>query len=309
MSIVNEPARPQNIARGITLIVATAFVISIQDVLFKLFSTQLSLWQIFTVRALLAFPLILALAWVRGIQRSILVDAMRKWTLLRSLFLTLMIVAFYSAIPFLSLSTIGAANYIAPILIALLSAYIISEPVGMRGWLAVFVGFVGVIILLQPGTDAFSLWAVLPVIGACFYALSHVTTRAKCQSIPLATMALSLNMVMLVVGLVLSGILLFWQPSEELVRSYPNVFGNWSPISTLEWFFLGLLAILVVVIGMMLASAYQTAPPSIVATFEYSYLVFVAMWDLLFFDTSPSGSTILGMLLIIGAGLMVLRRR
>lgn len=308
MSIVDAQTRPQNVARGVTLIVATAFTISSQDVVFKFFSSELTLWQIFALRALLTLPLFFALGWVQGMRGSVLVDALRKWPLLRSLFMTLTFMAFYGAIPFLSLSTLGAANYIAPIFITLLSAYVISEPVGVRGWIAVFVGFAGVIILLQPGTDAFSPWALLPVMGASFYALSHIISRTKCQTVPPITMALSVNLMMLAAGLIMSGILLIWQPGEELVRAYPNIFGSWSPVGVSEWFVLGLLAVAAVAIAMMLAGAYQAAPPSTVATFEYSYLVFVVIWDLLFFDTSPSGATVLGMLMIIGAGLMVLRR-
>ena len=309
MSIDNLQARPQHIALGITLIVAAMFVTSLQDVVYKIFSSELTLWQIFTLRGLLALPLLFALAWARGIRSRDLVEALRKWTLLRSLFMTLCFLAFYSAIPFLSLSTVGAANYIAPIFVTLLSAYVIGEPVGRLGWVAVFIGFSGVIILLQPGTDAFSPWAILPVMGAVFYALSHITTRTKCLSVPLPVMALSLNIVMLVAGLIMSGIILFWQPNELLVRANPYLLGPWSSVDTSEWLILGLLAIFTVVIGMGIAGAYQSAPPSLVATFEYSYLVFVAMWDYFFFSSLPNGATIPGMLLIIGAGLLVLYRR
>ena len=308
MSIATIQARPSHIARGVLLIVVAMFITSVQDVVFKLFSNELTLWQIFTLRGLLALPLLFTLAWMRGIRGNILVEALQKWTLLRSLFMTLCFLAFYAAIPFLSLSTVGAANYIAPIFVTLMSAYIISEPVGRLGWIAVITGFAGVILLLQPGTDAFSPWAVLPVIGAGFYALSHITTRAKCLFIPLPIMALSLNIVMLAAGVIASVILIVLQPAEELIRAYPSLLGNWSAVDTSQWLILGLLAIFTVVIGMGIAGAYQTAPPSIVATFEYSYLVFVAFWDYLVFAASPSGVTIIGMLLIIGAGLMVLRR-
>lgn len=309
MNIADAQARPQNIARGVTLIVATTFTISSQDVVFKFFSAEISLWQIFTVRALLAFPLLFALAWWQGLHKSVLVNALQKWPLLRSLFLTLTFMAFYAAIPFLSLSTVGAANYIAPIFVTLLSAYVISEPVGLRGWIAVFIGFAGVLILLQPGTDAFSPWAVLPVIGAGFYALAHITTRTRCHSVPLPIMAMSLNIVMLTAGLVMSGLLLVWQPGETLAHAYPNVFGDWSYLGISDWLILGLLSVFVVAIGIMLAGAYQAAPPSTVATFEYSYLVFAALWDLFFFATSPNSATIIGMVMIVGAGLMVLRQR
>lgn len=309
MAGVQADERSQNIARGVVLIVATGFVISCHDVIFKLFGGSLSLWQVFSVRAALAFPLFFALAWWQGRHSTILGVALQKWLLVRAMLLTLSFMAFYAAIPFLSLSTVGAGIYIAPIFVTLLSAYVIAEPVGARGWIAVLVGFAGVFILLQPGTDAFSPWALVPLVGAFFYALAHITTRAKCQTVPLIAMALSVNIVMLVAGLIMSVVVMLWQPDAELVRAYPNIVGNWSPISPFEWLVLGVLAILIVLIGIMVAGAYQSAPPSIIATFEYSYLVFVAMWDIVVFGISPSSTTILGMVLIVGAGLLALRRR
>lgn len=283
-------------------------VTSIQDVVFKLFSNELTLWQIFALRGLLAVPLLMGLSWVQGIRGGVLTDALKMWPLIRAFFLTLLFVAFYAAVPFVSLSTLGAGTYIAPIFVTLLSAYAISEAVGRRGWTAVFIGFAGVILLLQPGTDAFSLWAALPVVGALFYALAHIITRTKCQSVPVATLALALKLVMMSTGLVVSGVLLVWRPGSGLDQSYPYIFGNWSAVGPSEWLILGILAVLAVVIGMGIAGAYQTAPPSIIATFEYSYLVFAAIWDYFFFAMAPNSVTVLGIFLIIGAGLLVLRQ-
>lgn len=309
MSKGDELARPQRVIRGVSFIVAAMFVTSVQDVIFKFFSNELTLGQIFALRGLLALPLLIALAWIAGLRGGVLADALEKWTLLRSLFMTLCFLAFYTAIPFLSLSTVGAANFIAPIFVTLLTAYVVGESVGIRRWIGVFMGFAGVLVLLQPGTDAFSPMAILPLFGALFYALSHITTRTKCQSVPLPTMALTLNLVMLTAGLIVSGVVMIWQPGDDLVRAYPSVLGGWVAPSFTEWLVLGLLAVLAIVISSGIAGAYQIASPPIIATFEYSYLVFVALWDILFFDTTPSAMTLLGMVLIIGAGLKVIRRR
>jgi drug/metabolite transporter (DMT)-like permease len=302
-------ARPQNVARGVSLILAAALTISIQDVVFKLFSGELTLWQIFALRGALAIPLLLALCWIRGVQRGVVRAAFEKWSLLRAAFITTTFLAFYAAIPFLSLSTVGAANYVAPIFVTLLSAYAIREAVGPLGWLAVFLGFAGVLVLLQPGTDAFSLWALLPIVGAAFYALAHITTRVKCQNIPVAALALSQNIVMVLAGVTVSLLLLWLKPQGGLFEDYPYLFGLWSDVDLTDWLVLALLAGFTIVIGMMLAGAYQAAPPSIVATFEYSYLVFVAGWDILFFDIAPAITSITGMVLIVVAGLLVLRRK
>ncbi|WP_162933034.1 DMT family transporter [Roseovarius sp. EL26] len=309
MSFTDTSSRPQNLSRGVILVIAAAFTISLQDVAIKLFSTQLTLWQIFFLRGMLMLPLLFALARMQGLHRVLLRLALEKWVLIRSLCLTSTFLAFYAALPFLNLSTVGAANYVAPIFVTLLSAYVIAEPVGPRGWLAVFIGFLGVILLLQPGTDAFSFWAVLPLIGAAFYAMAHITTRVKCHDVPLSAVALSLNLVMMAAGGLGSLIIKFTTPPDTLIHSYPYIFGNWGSLGITEWQILFFLACVSLVIYMLLAGAYQAAPPSKVATFEYTYLIFVMIWDYFFFALLPNALSLFGMALIVGAGLMVLRKQ
>lgn len=297
---------PQDVARGIALIIGAMFVTSVQDVVFKVFSNSLPLGQIFALRAFLAIPMLMALAWAQGLRLGVWRQAISTWTLTRAVFVTLLFLAFYGAIPFVSLSVLGAGTYTAPIFVALLSAVFISEPIRRHGWIAVFVGFAGVLILLQPGTDTFSPWTTLPVLGAVFYAMAHVITRLKCQEVPLVAMALSLKLVMMVAGLAITGAVLLWEPDAAIVAANPYLFAEWQPVGIWGWAILGLLAVLTVVIGLGIAGAYKAAAPSTVATFEYSYLIFAAIWDVAFFQTHPSGASVIGMLLIVGAGVMVL---
>ncbi len=308
MDAAAAQARPQRVAFGVTLIIAAVFGMSVQDALFKLFSADMSLWQIFTLRGLLALPLFFLLALVLRPKRNILIGALRKWPLVRSLLMTVMFMAFYAAMPFLNLSTVATGIYTAPIFVTLLSAFVVGEPVGARGWVAIAIGFLGVLVILQPGTDAFSLWAMLPLFGGFSYALANIVTRTRCQHVPLPEMSLSLNLMMLLAGVVLSLCLLIWQPVGGLASAFPYLFDGWTTLGPLQWLVLALLAVFVVVIGMGLAGAYQSAPSSLIATFDYSYLVFAALWDLLIFSTVPTATTALGIILIMGAGLLVLRR-
>lgn len=300
--------RPQNILFGVLLIILTALTISVQDVVFKLFSSQLTLWQIFALRGLLAVPMLVAISWLRGVNKVVLRAAFSFWPMLRATFITTTFLAYYGAIPFLSLSTVGAANYIAPIFVALLSAYALKEPVRPLGWLGVLLGFAGVVVLLQPGTDAFSPWVVLPVIGAAFYSLVHITTRAKCHDTPLAALALSQNFVMMLAGFGVSLAIILLPPSAADMSAYPYIFAHWAEVGPQEWATLSLLAGFAIILGMMLAGAYQAAPPAIIATFEYSYLIFVALWDVLIFGIVPTVVSVSGIVLIVAAGLLVLRR-
>ncbi len=298
-----------NIIHGVILIIVAALCISLQDVVFKTFSNALTLWQIFALRGVLAVSMLVAISWQRGEPRAIIRAAFTRWSMLRAVFITTTFLAFYAAIPFLSLSTIGAANYIAPIFVALLSAFALKKAIGIFGWLGVVLGFIGVVILLQPGTDAFSLWVLLPVVGAAFYAVAHIVTGTKCVQTPALALTLSLNTVMLLAGLSGSLLLIIVPPQNGLAEAYPYIFGTWAALRLTDWLVIALLAGFTIVIGVLLARAYQVAPPAIVSTFEYSYLVFVALWDIIFFGIAPTFTSIAGMLLIVVAGLLVLRRK
>ena len=80
----DEQTRPQNTVRGISFIVGAMFVTSMQDVIFKFVSSDLTLGQIFALRGMMAMPLLFGLAWMAGIRGGVLADALKPWTLLRS---------------------------------------------------------------------------------------------------------------------------------------------------------------------------------------------------------------------------------
>jgi len=301
-------ARAQNISFGIAMIVATALTISLQDVVFKLFSSELTLAQIFTLRGMIAVPALILIALGRGQLREVVRSALRPWSVIRGFCLTMTFLVFYAAIPFLSLSTLGAANYTAPIFVALLAALFLSERVRPVGWIGVLLGFAGVLVLLRPGSEAFSLFALLPVISALFYATAHVLTRSRCGDEPVVGLALALNAIMTVAGLLISVLWALGFAPEGLAEQYPYLFGQWAAVSGTDWLFLLVLAAFTISIAMMTAAAYQSAPPATIATFEYSYLVFVALWDILFFALAPTAFTLAGMAMIAAAGLLVMRR-
>jgi drug/metabolite transporter (DMT)-like permease len=306
--VVTEQQRPDRTSFGVTLVVIAVFLMSIQDTLIKHFSADVSLWQLFTLRGSFAVPLLIVAAIATGRRREIWSGAIQKWSMMRSALLVLMLAGMYASLPFLSLSVVAAGIYTGPVFVTLLSAYAINEPVGARGWFAIALGFTGVLVILQPGTDAFSYWTLVPVFGGFLYASSNIITRSKCQSVTPAALSLSLQMGFLLAGVGLSAAILWWTPSAALTNTAPFILSAWSSISTTEWLLFAGLAVFAIAVSMSLAGAYQNARPSVVATFDYSYLVFVALWDYLIFATAPSGSTTLGITLIVLSGLLVLRR-
>jgi drug/metabolite transporter (DMT)-like permease len=295
--------RPEKVALGVVTIVATVFAMSFADAVVKYVSAELPLWQIFVMRSLVAIPLLVALPLF---GRPVPVRPKSQfWTFLRGLLLVMMYIAIYAAAPVLSLSVIAAAFYTGPLFIALLSALLIGEKVGPRRWTAIAVGFAGVLVILRPGTETFSALMLIPVVAALFYALAAIITRTKCIEETPVVLALALNFALLAVGAIATAGIALWQPAASDAAAYPFLLGSWVAMGSREWGIIGFLAVLMVAIGIGLAKAYQSAPPAIIATFDYSYLVFAALWSFAIFAEAPDAATIIGMLLIAGAGLLV----
>ena len=297
-----EASRPQQTALGIVIILASVTTMAFADAVVKLVSADITVWQVFVARSLFAIPILAVLLLATGVGLKL---RAAKWTLVRSTLLLLTWLALYASLPVLSLSVAAVAVYTNPIMIALLSAAVIGEPVTARQWGGVTIGFLGVISILKPGTDAFSWFTLLPLLGAGFYALAMVLTRSKCQEEAPLTLALSLHCAFLVVGAMAVLILALIGLEPEKAASFPFLLGGWAPMGLTQWGLMALIGGLSAAYFMGVARAYQIAAPPIIATFDYAYLVSAALWGFVFFAETPDLLTVCGMVLITVAGLLV----
>lgn len=309
MSEAPVGGRADSVGIGAALIVAAVFLMSLQDALVKLASGGMPLWQLWVLRAAIALPVLAALGLVWRKSPATFSGALGRWTMLRAALLVAMYGLLYAAIPVLDLSTIGAGFYTGPLFIAVLSAPLADEPVGLRRWLAVAAGFAGVVVMLRPGSGAFTVMALLPVASGLCYALAALVTRRRCRDAPPLALALGLNLALAAAGIAAGLALERWPPDATRVSAHPFLFGPWLAPGPAEWGLAAMLAFLIVAIGVTLAAAYQAAPPAIVAAFDYSYLAFAALWGWALFTETPDAATLAGMALIAGAGLATVRHR
>jgi drug/metabolite transporter (DMT)-like permease len=300
----HKTLRPENTTLGITLIVGSVFLMTLADALVKLVSADITLWQIYVTRSLISIPVLAVIMLWRG---SGLWPKAAGWAYLRAALLVLMWIAYYASLPLLSLSVAAVALYTSPLLIALLSARLIGEPVGPRRWIALLIGFVGVLTILQPGTGSFSWFTLLPILGAVFYALAMILTRSKCLDETPLTLALALNVSLMAAGSVMTGVLWVLDLTPRASSTYPFVLGPWAGMGVREWGVVSLLGVLIAVYSAGVAKAYQSAAPSIVGTFDYAYLVFAALWGFVIFAETPDAATLIGMILIAASGILVAR--
>ena len=225
--------------------------------------------------------------------------------MIRSLLLLLMWVSYYSALPLIPLSVAAVAIYTTPIFIALISTRYAGESLSPLGWAAVAIGFSGVALVLRPGAEAFSPAALLPVIGAVFYALAMVVTRRHCRNEHPLVLAFGLNIGFL--GAAIIGGIASLMVSDVTAARAQFLLSPWQSLGWQQLFFIVGYACALVFINTATARAYQIAPSALVGTFDYAYLAFACLWGYLLFGEVPDMFTWAGMLLILIAGLLVIR--
>ena len=187
--------------QAIVVVIFTVFALALGDAIIKGMSSAFSLWQIFTLRSLIVIPVLICILRFRHSLSSLL-PLQIGWTLLRSLLLTLMWVTYYVALPKVELSVAAAAYYTLPLFISLFASLFLGESVGNRGWVAMVLGFCGVLLVLKPEVTDFNRFALLPILSAILYALAMILTRSKCKHENIFVLSLWLNISMFVIGYV-----------------------------------------------------------------------------------------------------------
>jgi drug/metabolite transporter (DMT)-like permease len=293
-----------NIALAVGAILVTVFALSLGDALIKQVSAGFVLWQIFVVRSLLAVPVLLLVILVFAKNAS-LIPIQLGWTSVRSLMLVFMWIAYYVSLPHLQLSVAAAAYYTLPLFITLFSAVFVGERISKLGWLAVGIGFLGVLLILRPKAEEFNAYALLPLVSAMLYALAMILTRTKCQTEHPLTLSLVLNIYFVLTGVIAAVMIsVFVGPDRNGFLLAP-----WTPMEAEQWTAMCLLAAAILIGSIGAAIAYQKGPSSMVGTFDFAYVGFAVLWGLVFFAEVPDIVSIAGMSMIVAAGVLSIRYR
>jgi drug/metabolite transporter (DMT)-like permease len=299
-------ARTDNAKLAVFSIIFAVLALSMGDAVIKYFSASFSLWQIYVIRSLIAVPILIAVIKFREPTLS-LKPVSISWTAIRSLLLGIMWVAYYTALPHIKLSVAAAVYYTIPLFITLFSAVFTGDKVTSKSWIAIVLGFFGVLVIVRPDADGFNAYVLLPLLAAILYAVAMILTRTKCLDENPKILSLSLNITFIGMGIVASLLIAIWDPTESARNTYPFLIGDWAVLDLSGWLTMSVLAVVVILGSLFAAIAYQNAPSSVVATFDYSYLAFAALWGLLVFSEVPDALTILGMVMIAGAGMIAIR--
>lgn len=260
----------------------------VNDALAKTLTAHYSPLQILFMRNLIALPFALLIAFKMGGGGALRSHRPLAHLMRGALWIGATIL-FFTSIRYLGLAEATALIFVAPLFITALSALFFREHVGWRRWLAVVVGFLGVVIAVRPGTSAFQTVSLLPVATAFAYALLMLSARW----VDARESVWTLLLYMTATGAALSLFIVpfFWtavRPEDLWLFAAIAVFGT---------------------AGMtMITQAFRLAPAVVIAPLDYSAIVWATALGWLFWNEIPDMLTFLGAAIIISSGAFIIFR-
>ena len=199
------------------------------------------------------------------------------------------IIAIFIALRKLPLATVVSISFAAPIFTTIMSIFFLSERVGLYRWLAVFVGFIGILIISEPGFNSLNIYYIYPVIFCL--GLSYVA---------IAIRQLSLTEPVWLIGLYFS--------FSIMIVSLFTLPQGWVFPTLKDLFLLSLLGILGGLANLWLTQSYKFSEVSLVTPLKYLALVFAIFFGYLFWDEIPTVKTLIGSSLVIISSIIIFRR-
>lgn len=284
MSAAHDAHHHRHFFRGVGMMMAAVFMFSTGDTLAKLALKSYPIGPLLWVRYTIHMLFMLALFGPR-MGFSLVRTRHPGLQILRGVLLTSSTVMFYLSLMFLPLAEAAAISFIAPVIVTVLSGPVLGERVSRRQWVAVGLGFVGVLIIIRPGGAVFSPTALFPMATALLFALYQIVTRKVAGR----DSAVTTLFYTALVGSALGSLALpfGWQA--------PN----------------GIQLVIMVAIGtlggfghFLLIRAVEHASPMALAPFVYTQLIWSTLLAWIAFKEFPDGGSLAGMLVIIAAGLL-----
>ncbi|MDG1288759.1 MAG: DMT family transporter [Lentibacter sp.] len=283
-------ADSNNTRLGVLLMIATTFVFAVQDGISRHLASEYNVLMVVMVRYWFFAAFVTAIAYRKaGGIRAAARTEQPLLQILRGLILATEICVMIYAFTLLGLIESHAVFTSYPLLVAALSGPILGEVVGWRRWTAIFIGFVGVLIILKPGFGVFSPAAIVPLAAALLFALYGLLTRFASRKDTAATS-------------------FFWTGVSGSVMMTVIGASYWEPMISSDWLWMGTLCITGALGHWLLIKTYEAAEASAVQPFAYLQLVFVSFIGVLVFGESIELNVAIGAAVVVCAGLFTLWR-
>ncbi len=198
-------------------------------------------------------------------------------------------VAIFIALRNLPLATVVSISFAAPIFTTIFSIFFLSERVGIYRWLAVVIGFVGILIIAEPGFESLNIYYIFPIIFCIGLSYVAIAIRQLSSTEPVWLISLNFSIVITIAGLC----------------TLPY---GWKIPSFIDFFVLSLVGLFGGIANLWLSQSYKFSEVSLVTPLKYLGLVFAIFFGYLIWDEVPSLKSLIGGLLVILSSIIIFRR-
>ena len=298
---------PNNNPKGILLILSGMALFSIQDSLIKYIFEESALYELYFGRTLTALILLFIFLKFTS-QKLVFKTHYPLLTCCRVICFFFGFSFFYISLTYMSLAMANALFFSSPFFISILAIIFLGEKVGIRRWIAILVGFIGVYIVLNPDFENFNYMKLAPVACALFYAISMTITKITSDKDNVYS-----QMFHLYIGAIGISILFFIFTGKGQFNTFSDptfqfITREWFTNPTYAWPYIVAMGFVAAVSFYCVFSAYSVASPSVVSLFEYSIIIWAIIIGYVLFNDVPTIRTFVGVALIIGAGVYIYLR-
>ena len=299
--------RKNNNPRGIMLILLAMMVFSIQDGIMKHIYSFVSLYEVYLIRTLVSFALILI--FLKSTNKKI--EFKTQYPLLtfcRVILFFFGFSSFYISLTVLPLGLATALFFVTPFLITIFAHFFLEEKIGVRRWSAVVVGFIGVYVTLNPDFNNFNYLSLLPILCAFCYSLSMIIIKKTSEKDSVYTQTFTFYF-----GAIIFSVIFYfiigdghYNTTEHPASQF--IFREWFVNLENSILYMVATGVTATVAFLLLFTAYSIASPAVVSPFEYSILLWSPLIGWLYFNEIPSFNTVIGILIIISSGIYIFMR-
>jgi drug/metabolite transporter (DMT)-like permease len=276
--------------RGVLAMVAAQGTFVINDAFVKLATAAYPTGQVLAIRGL--FAALAALALVRLLGRFSDLKAMASpLVIARGVLEALIAFTFITALAKLPLANITAILQAATLIVVVMAAALRIERIGWRRWLAICVGFAGVLIIVRPAADGFNIYSLVALASAVMVGARDLLTRHIGSHVPSTVITFTTTAVVCVIGWII------------------GLAETWPPLQPRETLYLVAAALFVAAGNYSIIVAYRDADVSLVSGFRYTVLVFAILLGVLIWGEWPDLPAVTGSMLIVASGLYTLHRQ
>ena len=265
-----------------------AFVLN--DGLMKAVFDTMSIYQAIFLRGLITVPLIALLAWQKS---ALIVSIAPRDRLLVTLRVAAEVgatVGFLTALKHMPLANVTAILQVLPLTVTMAAALFLGEQVGWRRWLAIAIGLAGVMIIIRPGMEGFSVYSIWALVAVGCVTIREIATRKLSADLPSLPVALA-------TAIAISGLGAVMQPAVE-----------WAPVSASAWSLIGGASLAIIGGYLFSVMTIRIGDIGFVAPFRYTAMVWALILGLLMFGEIPDMPMMTGTVIIILTGLYSLHR-